>query len=77
MKANYKNWVPKGMTIGFGAATALLAAAAVGTGVLGKAHKVPLTTALTVGAIGCGAFTMWCTFAIHDIMSKSRFGDMQ
>ena len=51
------------MIAGFGAATALFTAAAVDTGVLGKAHKLPLTTALAVGAIGCGAFTAWCTFA--------------
>lgn len=63
MKAEYKNWVPKGMIAGFGVATAVFTAAALGTGVLGKAHQLPLTSALTVGAIGCGAFTAWCTFA--------------
>lgn len=64
MKADYKNWVPKGMIYGLGAAAIGLSGAAllakqttngvinsIGTGVLGA------------GAAGCGAFTAWCIYA--------------
>ena len=39
MKADYKNWVPNGMTAGFAAATAALAAGAV---LAGKAPVKPV-----------------------------------
>lgn len=60
MKPDYKNWVPKGMIQGFGASTAGLAAAAIGTGICGKkiAHAI-----LGTGALGCGAMTAWCVYA--------------
>lgn len=46
MKPDYKNWVPKGMIAGLGAASAVLTAAAVGTGML---KKGALTTAVSAG----------------------------
>ena len=67
MKANYKNWVPKGMTVGFGVASALLAATAVGVGILGTTEKSVIKTTATavlgIGAVGCGAFSAWCAYA--------------
>ena len=64
MKADYKNWVPKGMIYGFGAAAAGLAAAAAGSGVLGKGKASTVASAvLSAGALGCGAFAAWCIYA--------------
>ena len=64
MKADYKNWVPKGMIYGFGAAAAGLAGAAVGARLLGKNTVSTVTSAvLSAGALGCGAFTAWCVYA--------------
>ena len=65
MKADYKNWVPNGMTAGFAAATAALAAGAM---LAGKAPVKPvvkksLAGALSLGAAGCGAWTTWCVYA--------------
>lgn len=39
MKPDYKNWVPKGMIAGLGAASAVLTAVAVGTGMLKKVRS--------------------------------------
>ncbi len=64
MKPDYKNWVPKGMIYGFGAAAAGLTGAAVGVGLLGKSTVSAVASAvLGVGALGCGAFTAWCVYA--------------
>ena len=64
MKADYKNWVPKGMIYGLGAATIGLAGAAVGVGLLGKSTVGTVASAiLGAGALGCGAFTAWCAYA--------------
>ena len=72
MKADYKNWVPKGMIYGFGAGTAVLAAGAACTQVIGKELKPvvknTLSGVLAAGAIGCGAWTAWCIYA-HDKFS--------
>ena len=57
MKADYKNWVPDGMICGFGAAATGLAAVA------GVIKNRPLSTLLSVGALGCGAWTAWCVYA--------------
>ena len=57
MKADYKNWVPKGMIYGFGAAGAGLAIAA------GAVKNRPVSALLGAGALGCGAFTAWCVYA--------------
>lgn len=64
MKADYKNWVPKGMIYGLGAATVGLAGAALGMKLLSDSMLGTVGTAvLGVGAIGCGAFTAWCIYA--------------
>lgn len=67
MKADYKNWIPKGMICGLIAGTGVLAAGG------GAAHKLmkyapkPLRmtveSVLTLGALGCGAFTAWSVIA--------------
>ena len=57
MKADYKNWVPNGMIYGLGAAAAGLAGAAC------VIRNKPISALLTVGAFGCGAFTVWCIYA--------------
>ena len=57
MKADYKNWVPKGMIYGLGAATAGMGAAA------SLIRNKPISALLSVGALGCGAFTAWCIYA--------------
>ena len=64
MKADYKNWVPKGMVYGLGAAAVGLAGAAVGVGLCGKGIVSSVSSAiLGAGALGCGAFTAWCVYA--------------
>ena len=64
MNADYKNWVPKGMIYGFGAAAVGLAGAAVGVGLCGKGKVASISSAvLGTGALGCGAFTAWCVYA--------------
>ena len=57
MKADYKNWVPKGMIYSFGAAAAGLAAVA------GVTNNKALSALLGAGAMGCGAWTAWCVYA--------------
>ena len=57
MKADYKNWVPNGMIYGIGAATAGLATAA------GIVKNKPISALLGAGALGCGAWTVWCVYA--------------
>lgn len=56
MKADYKNWMPKGMVLGTDMPSR-------------DRQKILLETLRTLKKGG--------TFAIHDIMSKSRFGDME
>ena len=56
MKADYKNWVPKGMIYSLGAAAVGLAGAAAGVGLLGKSTVGTAASAvLGAGALGCGA----------------------
>lgn len=57
MKADYKNWVPRGMIYGFGAAAAGLAAAA------GIVKRGGISALWGAGALGCGAWTAWCIYA--------------
>ena len=57
MKADYKNWVPKGMIYGLGAAAAGLAGAAC------VIKNKPISAVLSAGALGCGTFTAWCIYA--------------
>lgn len=64
MKADYKNWIPKGMIYGLGAVTASLISAAA----VARHHfKCKLSTvgsaALGAGALGSGAVTAWCIYA--------------
>ena len=64
MKANYANWLPKGMIYGFGAATAGLASLSAGAAKLGKGKAAKAAAAVCgVGALGCGAWTAWCVMA--------------
>lgn len=57
MKPDYKNWVPKGMIYGLGAAAAGLAGAAC------LVKIKPISAFLSAGALSCGAFTAWCIYA--------------
>ena len=64
MKADYKNWVPKGMLTGFAVGASALALGAAGLGVFGNSKGTRALAALAgVGAAGCGAFAAWCGFA--------------
>ena len=65
MKANYENWVPKGMATGFAVTSNY-----VYHNIMGRNKQQLLLETLRVLKKG-GAF------AIHDIMSKPRYGDMQ
>ena len=73
MKADYKNWVPKGMIYSLSAATAGLIAAAAGTGALCKSTAGTISAAvLGAGAFGCGAFTAWCIYANRQFSYKGK-----
>lgn len=67
MRADYKNWVPKGMIYGMLAGTAGLVAAYFGVGELTKntCRTVRIVTKGVIGAgmLGCGAMTAWCVIA--------------
>jgi len=64
MKADHKNWVPKGMLTGFAVGASALALGAAGLGVFGKSKGAKALAALAgVGAAGCGAFAAWCAYA--------------
>ena len=67
MKADYKNWVPAGMVMGFGAASAALGMGAVGAlspALPGnRTLKNGAAVTLGLGALGCGAWTLWCVWA--------------
>ena len=64
MKADYKNWVPKGMLTGFAAGAGALTLAAAGLGMFGKSNRTRALAALAgAGAAGCGAFAAWCAYA--------------
>ena len=73
MKADYKNWVPKGMAAGSLAGAGVLAAGAALAGVLvhpekkdgreRKWIKRAVVGTLAAGAAGIGAFGAWCVYA--------------
>ena len=64
MKADYANWVPKGMVYGFAAGAGVLAAGAAGLGLFGGTKRAKaLAAAAGAGALGCGAWTLWCVYA--------------
>ncbi len=66
-KADYKNWVPKGMIYGFAAGTGVLAAgyAAAAKKMMGSSAKLRIETkvVLGAGAAACGAATLWSVLA--------------
>ena len=72
MKADYKNWVPKGMIYGMLAGTAGFAVAYLGAGKLTENACRPVRIGakgvIGAGLIGCGAMTAWCIVA-HDRFS--------
>ena len=64
MKADYKNWVLKGMVHGLDSAAVGLAGVAAGVGLFGKNTVGTVASAvLGTGALGCGTFTAWCVHA--------------
>ena len=67
MKADYANWMPKGMIVGFGAASAGLAGAAVLAWKLVPKKELltrcGVTAALAAASAGCGAFALWGIYA--------------
>ena len=67
MKADYKNWVPKGMIYGMLAGTVGLAAAYVGADRLTKNAckevRIGAKGVIGAGLFGCGAMTAWCVTA--------------
>ncbi len=69
MKADYKNWVPKGMVCGFAAATAVVgvgfAASLILTKNAGSPLRIGLNTLLGLGTLACGAGTAWSVFAYN------------
>ena len=66
-RGHYANWVPKGMIGGFAAATAAFTLADAGLllkrGKMNKSMNNALLSVSTLGAVGCGAYTAWCTYA--------------
>ncbi len=64
MRANYKNWVPKGMIYGFLGGAAALTAGAVTLGILGES-TIPRIIAgvLGAGALGLIGASAWCIYA--------------
>ena len=66
-RPDYKNWIPKGMIWGFGAASASLASAAAVTALpavkMDRKVKAAATDALALGSAGCAAWTAWCAYA--------------
>lgn len=89
MKADYKNWVPKGMIYGFGATAAGLAAVA---GVIKNKSISALLGAVTSNYVyhnitgknkqvllreTLRVLKKGGTFAIHDLMEPARYGDME
>ena len=67
MKAEYKNWVPKGMVYGSAAAAGALAAGCAVAGALTKEASEPVKTCVRavagLAALGGGAFAGWSVMA--------------
>ncbi len=67
MKADYKNWVPKGMVNGLLAGTGAFAAAFVTAGTLLEDKPMPLRIGaeiiLGIGTVVFGAFAVWSVVA--------------
>ena len=66
MKANYKNWVPKTLIVGMSLTTVLSVIALI-TGADKQGLLLETLRVLKKGG----------TFAIHDLMGKNRYGDME
>ena len=63
-RADYRNWVPKSMLVGFAAATGAALAGAVGFGCFGKSKAKKVLGAVSgAGALACGVWTAWCAAA--------------
>lgn len=60
MKADYANWVPRGMVTGFAAGAGTLA---LGAAALALTKHKALSAAAALGSAGCGAFAGWCVYA--------------
>ncbi len=66
MQANYKNWVPMNMLLGFGAASAAMCIAGISLSSESShnsAFRKYLPAALETGALGCAAAAGWCIYA--------------
>lgn len=84
MKPDYKNWMPKGMIWSFAAGTALALVLTIIVGVNWLRIFLLILTLILAGV------TVWTvlmetlrvlkkggTFAIHDLFSRDKYGDMQ
>ena len=66
MNANYKNWVPKGMIIGFVGGATALTAGALALGILGESTPTRIIAGiLGAGALGLMGASAWCIYAYH------------
>lgn len=69
MKAEYKNWVPREMVIGFVAAAVITLVCTIGLGIIGCASGgfwLWLVFALfLVAFLFCGAYAVWCLYAYN------------
>ena len=75
-RADYKNWVPRGMAYGLAAGTVALTAGCVATWTVGsglrKAERIALRAGLGLGLAACGAFTTWCFVARRQFSYEGR-----
>lgn len=73
MKANYYNWMPKGVIAGFGAVCAGLAVGAVLLWLQGSGTAATvLAVVLTIGAVGCGLWTACCKYAFNQFSYEGK-----
>ena len=67
MKADYKNWVPKGMIYGLAVGTGVLGAGFAAAFALTKEAPTPVrigvNAVLGLGTLACGKATQWSVFA--------------
>ena len=64
MNANYKNWVPKGMIIGFVGGSTALTAGALALGIWGGSTPTRIIAGiLGAGALGLMGASAWCIYA--------------
>ncbi|MCR4788180.1 MAG: class I SAM-dependent methyltransferase [Lachnospiraceae bacterium] len=76
MKADYKNWVPKGMVYGFTAVTGVLGAGLVTSLILTKGASAParigLNAVLGLATLACGCGTLWSVFAYNQFSYNGK-----